>query len=84
MRKYIQVSVLKQQDFQDYSNTDVEYAIDHCPHVYLIPFEELNAFINKAQNEWLEKTYDNETKKTLSEYVSEEILKRYEVIQWNG
>lgn len=81
MREYIQVSVLRQQDFQDYSNTDVEYAIDHCPRVLLIPFEELNAFINKAQNEWLEKTYDHETKKTLSEYVAEEILKRYEVIE---
>ena len=81
MREYIQVSVLRQQDFQDYSKTDVEYAIDHCPRVWLISFEELNAFINKAQNEWLEKTYDRETKKTLSEYVAEEILKRYEVIE---
>jgi predicted glycosyltransferase involved in capsule biosynthesis len=81
MKEYIQVSVLKQQDFQDYSKTDVEYAIDHCPRVWLIPFEELNGFINKAQIEWLGKTYDHETKKTLSEYVAEELLKRYEVIE---
>lgn len=31
MAKFIDVEVLKQQDFQDYSKTDVEYAIDHCP-----------------------------------------------------
>lgn len=31
MKEYVDVQVLKQQDFQDYSNTDVEYAIDHCP-----------------------------------------------------
>jgi hypothetical protein len=30
-RRYVDVDLLKQQDFQDYSNTDVEYAIDHCP-----------------------------------------------------
>lgn len=81
MREYIQVSVLKQQDFQDYSKTDVEYAIDHCPRVWFIQFEELNAFIGKAQNDWLKKEYDHETKKTLSEYVTEELLKRYEVIE---
>lgn len=80
MREYIQVSVLKQQDFQDYSKTDVEYAIDHCPRVWLTQFEELNAFISKVQNDWLKKNYDHETKKTLSEYVTEELLKRYEVI----
>ena len=80
MREYIQVSVLQQQDFQDYSKTDVEYAIDHCPRVWMIQFDELNAFINKAQNDWLKKEYDHETKKTLSEYVTDELLKRYEVI----
>ena len=31
MKEYIDVQVLKQQDFQDYSREDVEYAIDHCP-----------------------------------------------------
>jgi hypothetical protein len=31
MAKFIDVEVLKQQDFQDYSKTDVEYAIDLCP-----------------------------------------------------
>ena len=29
--RYIDAELLKQQDFQDYSKTDVEYAIDHCP-----------------------------------------------------
>ena len=31
MARYIDAELLKQQDFQDYSKTDVEYAIDHCP-----------------------------------------------------
>lgn len=31
MANYVDVKVLKQQDFADYSITDVEYAIDHCP-----------------------------------------------------
>jgi hypothetical protein len=31
MKEYICVETLKQQDFQDYSNTDVAYAIDSCP-----------------------------------------------------
>lgn len=81
MKEYIEVGTLKKQDFQDYSNTDVEYAIDHCPRVWMIPFKELNTFMHKTQNEWLEKTYDHETNKTLSEYVTEELLKRYCVVQ---
>lgn len=28
---------LKRQDFQDFSNTDVFYAIDHCPIVDAVP-----------------------------------------------
>ena len=31
MSRYVDVDVLKRQDFQDYSDSDVEYAIDHCP-----------------------------------------------------
>ena len=31
MSRYVDVDILKKQDFQDYSDTDVEYAIDHCP-----------------------------------------------------
>lgn len=31
MKEYVDVEVLKQQDFQDFSNTDVMHAIDHCP-----------------------------------------------------
>lgn len=37
MEKYININVLKQQDFQDFSQTDVFYAIDHCPTVELKP-----------------------------------------------
>ena len=31
MKEYVDVEILKQQDFQDFSNTDVMHAIDHCP-----------------------------------------------------
>lgn len=31
MAKFVDVEVLKKQDFQDYSKTDVEHAIDNCP-----------------------------------------------------
>lgn len=31
MKEYVDVEILKQQDFQDFSNADVMYAIDHCP-----------------------------------------------------
>lgn len=31
MTRYIDAEVLKNEDFQDFSNTDVMYAIDHCP-----------------------------------------------------
>ena len=31
MPKYIDADILKQQDFQDFSNTDVMNAIDRCP-----------------------------------------------------
>lgn len=31
MKEYVDVEVLKQQDFQDFSNTDVMHAIDNCP-----------------------------------------------------
>lgn len=41
MKEYIDVEVLKKQDFQDYSNTDVEYAIDHCPRADVAPRAEV-------------------------------------------
>ncbi len=31
MSRYIDADVFKEQDFQDYSSSDVEYAINHCP-----------------------------------------------------
>ena len=37
MKEYVDVQVLKQQDFQDYSKTDVQYAIDHCPRADVVP-----------------------------------------------
>lgn len=37
MKEYVDVEVLKQQDFQDFSNTDVMHAIDHCPRADVEP-----------------------------------------------
>lgn len=37
MKEYVDVEVLKQQDFQDFSNTDVMCAIDHCPRADVEP-----------------------------------------------
>ena len=45
MKEYVDVEILKQQDFRDFSNTDVMHAIDNCPradvepvrHAYWIP-----------------------------------------------
>lgn len=37
MKEYVDIEVLKQQDFQDFSNIDVMYAIDHCPRVDVEP-----------------------------------------------
>ena len=39
MKEYVDVKVLKQQDFQDYSREDVEYAIDYCPRADVVPRE---------------------------------------------
>lgn len=57
MSRYVDVDVLKKQDFQDYSDSDVEYAIDHCPtadvvevkhgsneNVCAVIFKEMNSF----------------------------------------
>lgn len=35
--RLIDPNVLKQQDFQDFSNTDVFYAIDRCPTIEAVP-----------------------------------------------
>lgn len=35
--RLIDPNVLKQQDFQDFSNTDVFYAIDNCPIIDAVP-----------------------------------------------
>lgn len=37
MKEYVDVEVLKQQDFQDFSNTDVMHAINHCPRADVEP-----------------------------------------------
>lgn len=37
MKEYVDVEILKQQDFQDFSNTDVMHAIDHCPRADVEP-----------------------------------------------
>ena len=37
MKEYVDVEVLKQQDFQDFSNTDVMHAIDNCPRADVEP-----------------------------------------------
>ena len=37
MKEYVDVEVLKQQDFQDFSNTDVMHAINNCPRVDVMP-----------------------------------------------
>ena len=37
MKEYVDVEVLKQQDFQDFSNTDVMQAINHCPRADVEP-----------------------------------------------
>ena len=37
MKEYVDVEVLKQQDFQDFSNSDVMHAIDHCPRADVEP-----------------------------------------------
>lgn len=37
MKEYVDVEVLKQQDFQDFSNNDVMHAIDHCPRADVEP-----------------------------------------------
>ncbi len=41
MSRYVDVDILKKQDFQDYSDTDVEYAIDHCPTADVVEIERL-------------------------------------------
>ena len=37
MKEYVDIEVLKQQDFQDFSNTDVMHAIDYCPRADVEP-----------------------------------------------
>lgn len=83
-RKYIEVEILKHQDFQDFSKTDVENAIENCPLANRASFEELNAFIHKTQHEWLEKEYEHKTKMTLSEYVADKITEEYDVLLSNS
>lgn len=41
MKKYVDIEVLKQQDFQDFSNTDVWCAIDNCPIANVVHRDEL-------------------------------------------
>jgi hypothetical protein len=41
MAEYVDVALLKSQDFQDYSDMDVQYAIDHCPRADVVPRAEV-------------------------------------------
>ena len=64
MSRYVDVDVLKKQDFQDYSNSDVEYAIDHCPTADVVEVkhrsnENVCAVIFKAMNGFVPEEPEN-------------------------
>ena len=55
MKKYVEVEELKSQDFQDYSKTDVEYAINNCPKANVVEvvrcFDCQNGDFNEMEEE---------------------------------
>lgn len=61
MKEYVDVQVLKQQDFQDYSKTDVQYAIDHCPRADVVPREDEDKFYTVRERDGLTFRYNEET-----------------------
>ena len=48
--KLVDPNVLKQQDFQDFSNTDVFCAINHCPTIDAVPVVRCRECSKKDKN----------------------------------
>jgi hypothetical protein len=58
MAEYVDVALLKSQDFQDYSDMDVQYAIDHCPRADVAPRAEVAREVIKEIEDAINKRYD--------------------------
>jgi hypothetical protein len=54
MAEYVDVALLKSQDFQDYSDMDVQYAIDHCPRADVVPRAEVLEAVDELKNDLMD------------------------------